>query len=108
MASPGTPDGLFLLVGAGLLVVGYLIKYRQWTWLISEATAVVAPDDAAAPLIASLVGNVTLVVGGTLVVLGGLQALALASAIPDWIVLLVLIATTVVLAPRLGYNLSSD
>lgn len=103
------PDGvLTLLVGAGILVVGYLIKYRQWTGLISEATAVVPAVAETAPLIASLVGNVTLVFGGSVLVLGGLGMPGFASYLPEWLVLLLLVGPVVFVAPRLDLVLDAD
>lgn len=97
-----SPDGITtLLVGGVILGVGYLVKYRRWTGLISEATAIVSPTDETPPLVASLVGNVTLVVGGFVVVLGAFEILGLASQIPEWVVLLLLVGAVVLLAPRM-------
>jgi len=97
-----------LLIGTGILVVGYLIKYRQWTGLISETTAVISPDTETAPIIASLIGNVTLVVGVFVLMLGGLQIIGLATLLPGWLVLVLLVGSVVLITPRLSLVLDSE
>lgn len=100
--------GTNVLIGGALLFVGYLIKYRQWTWLISESTALMSPDGETALLTGSIIGNVTIVVGGTLLLVGTVQVLGLIGPLPDWILLLLLVGTTILVAPRLSYNLAPE
>jgi fatty acid desaturase len=102
------PGGENVIVGSILLFIGYLIKYRRWTWLISEATSLVAADDETAPLIASLIGNISVVLGGILLVTGVLQALGVVTNLPDWVLLGIIAVATILVAPRLSYNLQSD
>ena len=103
-----TPGGENVIVGGILLFIGYLIKYQRWTWLISEATSLVAADDETVPLIASLIGNISVVIGGILLVTGVLQALGVGTNLPDWVLLGILAVATILVAPRLSYNLQSD
>lgn len=105
MPSPLTVGGTKVGLGGVLLLIGYLIKYQQWTWLISETTALVSPDDETALVVGSIVGNVSVVVGGTLLLIGSVQSLGLIGTLPDWILLLLLTGTTILVAPRLSYNL---
>lgn len=107
MPTPLTIGGTNLILGGVLLLIGYLIKFHQWTWLISETTALVSPDDETAPLVGSIVGNVSIVVGGTLLFVGIVQLLGLVGTLSDWILLLLLVGATVLVAPRLSYNLES-
>jgi hypothetical protein len=103
-----TTGGGNLVVGGVLLAVGYLVKHRHWTWLISETTALVSQDDRTAPLVGSLVGNLSVTIGGVLVLVGSFQILGVLGDLPDWILLWLLAATTVLIAPRLGYDLGSE
>lgn len=103
-----TPSGENVIVGGILLFIGYLIKYRRWTWFISEATSLVAADDETAPLIASLIGNISVVIGGILLVIGSLQAIEVVTNLPDWVLLGILAVATILVAPRLSYNVQSD
>ncbi|CDK39152.1 hypothetical protein [Halorubrum sp. AJ67] len=103
-----TPGSENVLVGGVLLLVGYLIKYRRWTWLISEATSLVAADDETAPVIASLIGNISVVIGAILLIIGSLQALRVVTNLPDWVFLGILAVATILVAPQLSYNLQSD
>ncbi|UPV74221.1 hypothetical protein M0R89_16990 [Halorussus limi] len=88
------------LVGAGVLLVGYLIKYRGWTSLIAG----VAPFDSGEPrpVFASYAANVTLVAGGFVVCLGVAQALGVLALVPSWLRGLLLLAAVVTVAPRLS------
>ncbi|MCL7417121.1 MAG: hypothetical protein M8354_04700 [Halalkalicoccus sp.] len=97
-----------LAVGGVLLLVGYLLKHRHWTWLISETTALVSQDDRTAPLVGSLVGILSMTIGGVLVLVGSFQTLGVLGDLPDWILLALLVATVVLVAPRLGYALGSE
>jgi hypothetical protein len=100
---------LTVLVGMGILLIGYLIKYRGWTGLISETTAMVTPGGEGTAVAAGVVGNVTLVVGEFVLVLGGLEAVGLAALLPEWVILLLLLVGAVVLiAPRLDPTLDAD
>ncbi|UPW00260.1 hypothetical protein M0R88_17340 [Halorussus gelatinilyticus] len=89
-----------LLVGAAVLLVGYLVKYRGWTSLIAG----VAPLDAETPLpvFVSYVGNVTLVAGGFVVCVGLAQALGVLSLVPGWLRGALFVAVVVLVAPRLS------
>ena len=89
-----------VLVGAGVLLVGYLVKYRGWTSLIAG----VAPFDSGTPLpvFASYVGNVTLVAGGFVVCLGLAQTLDVLALVPSWLRGLLFLAAVVLVAPRLS------
>lgn len=107
MPSPLTIGATKVVVGGVLLLLGYLIKYQQWTWLISATTALVTPDDETATVVGSLVGNVSGVVGGTLLLIGTVQSLGLIGTLPDWLLLILLAGTTSIVAPRLSYNLES-
>ncbi|KYH26444.1 hypothetical protein HAPAU_15420 [Halalkalicoccus paucihalophilus] len=73
MAFGLTTGGGNLVVGGVLLVVGYLVKHRHWTWLISETTALVSQDDRTAPLVGSLVGDLSVTIGGVLVLVDSSQ-----------------------------------
>ena len=99
---------LTVLVGVGILLIGCLIKYRGWTGLISETTAIVAPGEDGTAVTAGIVGNVTLVVGGFVLVLGGLEAVGLAAFLPEWVVPLLLVGAVVLIAPRLDLALDTE
>jgi hypothetical protein len=90
-----------------ILVIGYLVKYRGWTGLISETTAVVSPGGGASAT-AGIVGNVTLVVGGFVLVLGGPEAVGFAALLPERFVLVLPVGSVVLLAPRMGLALDSE
>lgn len=107
MPSSPTVGGTKVVLGGVLLLIGYLIKYQQWMWLISETTALVSPDDETALVVGSIVGNVSVVVGGTLLLIGTVQSLGLIGTLPDWILLLLLTGTTILIAPRLSYSLET-
>ena len=72
---------LAALVGSGLLLIGCPIKYRGWTGLISETTAIITPGGEGTAATADVIGNVTLVVGFALL-LGGLEAAGPAALLP--------------------------
>lgn len=95
---PASP-AVTALVGGAILAVGYLIKYRGWTFLVSESTALLS--DETPPVYASLIGNVTLVAGGFVLALAALQVLGFATLLPGWLVALLFVAAIVVVAPRL-------
>lgn len=95
------------LVGTEIVLIGYLIKYRGWTSLVSETTAVVTPGEEGTGVTAGIVGNVTLVVGGFVLVLGGLEAIGLAALLPEWFLLVLLIGSVALFAPRMDLALDS-
>ena len=97
-----------MLVGVGILLIGYLIEYRGWTGLISETTAIVTLSEDGTAVTAGIVGNVTLVVGGFVLVLGGLEAVGLAALLPEWVLPLLLVGAVVLIAPRLDLALDTE
>lgn len=100
MAQLPTNPAMTGLAGGVILAIGYLIKYRGWTFLISESTAIL-PEEGL-PVFASMIGNVTLVVGGFVLLLAALQVAGFASVLPGWLVALLLVAAVMVIVPRLS------
>ncbi len=94
-----------LLAGAAILLVGYLIKYRGWTSLVA---GVGFADGASSPAVAAYAGNVTLVAGGFVILVGAVQALGLLHLVPGWLQAVAFVAAVVVVTPRLGVRPATD
>ncbi|MFC4450231.1 hypothetical protein [Halorussus aquaticus] len=89
-----------LLLGAAIVAVGYLVKYRQWTTLVVGSAPFDSTDPS--PVFASYAGNVTLVAGGFVVCMGVAQSLGLLALVPGWLQGLLFVGAVVLVAPRLG------
>jgi hypothetical protein len=82
---------------AVVLLVGYLIRYRRWESLVAGGSLY----DRVPPVTVSLVGNVALVAGGFVAVVGALQVAGVADRVPELAWLAAFLATLTVAVPRL-------
>jgi hypothetical protein len=93
-----------LVVGVVVLLVGYLIRYRRWESLVAGSSTY----DQVPPGTVSVVGNLTLVTGGFVVVLGLLELAGVADRVPDLAWLVALLATLAVAVPRLPVDATGE
>lgn len=77
-----------LVVGIGVLVLGYLIKFRGWTFLLAGYDPSAVTEEEA---LADLAGGTILRIGLAVIVFGGISAAGLTTPIIEGVFAIVII-----------------
>ncbi|EMA46761.1 DUF3784 domain-containing protein [Halococcus saccharolyticus] len=88
---------LTVLVGLGVLVLGYLIKFRGWTFLLAGYDPNAVTDEAA---LADLAGGTIIRIGLTVVVFGIVTAVGATSSLLDTVFAIAILVAAVRLVYR--------
>jgi hypothetical protein len=102
MAKIQSPSWLIIVLGVGVIVIGYLIVFRGWTTLIAG----VAPfDPEPPPVYVNTFGSILFVAGGYVIILEVVQTVDVLALIPGWLHILALPITVYTVAPKLAPHL---